>query len=412
MDIQERKIVLIAGISHATAHFYELLFPAMTMYVTRSFDASIQDVIKAGFFLYFLYGFLALPWGVMADRFGSVPILGVGMIMAGMGAIFSGFAESLGSLWVSLGIIGIGISTAHPAGMSLVSRSVAKRGRALGIFGIWGNLGIVVGPLVGGIGGYFLGWQKIMIVTGIAGMLAGIFVLGSRIEEEQHSDRSHTQKLTPRHAIPCFLVLCIAITFAGVIYRGNLITIPVYLEEKPFIFFDWLQHQSWIDIQEISGKGVNIKTLGATLIISFAVFVGMIGQKIGGYMADRVDLRWGYFVFFLMGLPALGAIAISDGWQLVLALSIFMVFSLGMQPIENSLVARLTPARWRSTAYGAKFILGFGVGAMSVWLISFCMDIAPTYMVYFVLMAIQMVLLGTIGILILISRGLNMKQYG
>ena len=44
-------------------------------------------------------------------------------------------------------------------------------------------------------------------------------------------------------------------------------------------------------------------------------------------------------------------------------------FLLGMQPLENTLVAGLTPVRMRSSAYGMKFILTFGVGAVSVKLI-------------------------------------------
>ena len=37
-----------------------------------------------------------------------------------------------------------------------------------------------------------------------------------------------------------------------------------------------------------------------------------------------------------------------------------------MQPLENTLVARLTPPELHSSAYGLKFVLTFGVGALSV----------------------------------------------
>ena len=47
-----------------------------------------------------------------------------------------------------------------------------------------------------------------------------------------------------------------------------------------------------------------------------------------------------------------------------------------MQPIENSLFAALTPARWRSTGYGLKFVCTFGVGSVAVWLVAW---IRPTY---------------------------------
>jgi hypothetical protein len=51
---------------------------------------------------------------------------------------------------------------------------------------------------------------------------------------------------------------------------------------------------------------------------------------------------------------------------LLVAASGFVFFSVGMQPIENSLVARFTPDRWRSTGYGLKFSVVFGLGALSV----------------------------------------------
>ena len=47
----------------------------------------------------------------------------------------------------------------------------------------------------------------------------------------------------------------------------------------------------------------------------------------------------------------------------------YMFFMLGMQPIENSLVAVLTPPRLRSTGFGMKFILTFGVGSLAVHLV-------------------------------------------
>jgi hypothetical protein len=45
-----------------------------------------------------------------------------------------------------------------------------------------------------------------------------------------------------------------------------------------------------------------------------------------------------------------------------------------MQPIENSLFAVLVPARWRSTGYGVKFVLTFGVGSLAVWLVGWLQE--------------------------------------
>jgi FSR family fosmidomycin resistance protein-like MFS transporter len=43
-------------------------------------------------------------------------------------------------------------------------------------------------------------------------------------------------------------------------------------------------------------------------------------------------------------------------------------------PAENALLARYTPARWRATAYGTKFLLALGVSTIGVKLVAVIYD--------------------------------------
>ena len=45
----------------------------------------------------------------------------------------------------------------------------------------------------------------------------------------------------------------------------------------------------------------------------------------------------------------------------------YLFFAFGMQPIENSLVASMTPAAYRGRAYAAKFVLAFGIGSIGAY---------------------------------------------
>ncbi len=249
------------------------------------------------------------------------------------------------------------------------------------------------------------------MVSGMIGVAAGCLCLMLKGMEHHESDKAYTEHIPARNAVICFVILCCAMTISGFIYRANIITLPVYFEENPTSLTLWLNQQQWLDSAEIMGTGGRVKTLGATLLISLAVFIGMIGQKIGGYTADRLDLRWGHLIFFAIGLPALIMMAFFSGWPLVGVTALFMVVSLGMQPIENSLVAILTPPKWRSTAYGIKFILAFGVGASSVWIVSMCITTWNAASVYLVLAILQILMVVLISVLIVVSRGIDMKQY-
>jgi len=59
----------------------------------------------------------------------------------------------------------------------------------------------------------------------------------------------------------------------------------------------------------------------------------------------------------------------ASGLPLVALAASYLFFTLGTQPIENSIVAKYTPEKWRSTAFGIKFILLFGVGSSAVFIV-------------------------------------------
>ncbi len=75
-----------------------------------------------------------------------------------------------------------------------------------------------------------------------------------------------------------------------------------------------------------------------------------------------------------------------------------------MQPIENTLVARFVPKRFHHSAFGAKFILTFGVGALAV---KGMVAIETAYnieTIFFFLALMVVAALGFIGWLIAKSR--------
>ena len=56
-------------------------------------------------------------------------------------------------------------------------------------------------------------------------------------------------------------------------------------------------------------------------------------------------------------------------------------------PAENALLARYTPARWRATAYGAKFVLALGVSAIGVKLVAVTHDRTGSFTILWLALA-------------------------
>ena len=82
----------------------------------------------------------------------------------------------------------------------------------------------------------------------------------------------------------------------------------------------------------------------------------------------------------------------------------YLFFSLGMQPIENSLVARMTPNHLRSLAYGLKFILVLGMGAFAVKVVRWVLNHREAQLIYFIQSGLILTVLILISILYWASR--------
>jgi len=246
-----------------------------------------------------------------------------------------------GLVW-PLALVGAFASLYHPAGLGLISRTVRGRGTALGINGVFGNIGIAAAPLLTELAAEAWGWRGAYLALGLLLSVLGMAVALLSIEETPPgsvtTDEHHHES---GERVQLFIILLVAMTLGGLSYRANTVAQPAYYAER-------------------------VTFLGYGVVTSLVYVFGTLGQWIGGRMADRHDLRLLYLGFHILSLPCVLAMAFATGVPLVAAGAAFVFFSIGMQPIENSLVARFTPDRWRSTGYGLKFSVVFGVGALSV----------------------------------------------
>jgi MFS family permease len=392
----QRNIVYVASASHYFAHFLELVVPAMTMFIAHDIGMDANAVIATGFYLYLLFGVMSLPWGYFADKHSCSLMLALASLIAGVAALVASSAPDLSTLTFALAFVGVGIAAAHPAGMALITKTSETPGRDLGTYGVWGNVGIVTAPLIGGIVSYIAGWRFSLIAAGIGSLILSYFAFQIVKHETSLGNKEQAAEVdkTGNGNLKEFLLLCIILVLVGLIYRGNMVTLPIYLEENGGELLAALQSSSLIQTlqQIVSGKGNTVQTFAASILLSIIVCGGIVGQIIGGYLADKYDLRFGYFIFIAASIPLLFAISQAEGLGLAVAACLFLLFSLGLQPIENSLIARLSPQSLRSRAYGTKFVLVFGLGSVSVWGVTACREALTTAHVFSVLASLQCIL--------------------
>jgi len=146
------------------------------------------------------------------------------------------------------------------------------------------------------------------------------------------------------------------VTLGGLVYRINIVALPAYLEMKAGLLARYFH-----DMLSIPTMAATT-TMAAATLTSLIYVAGIFGQVWGGKIADRHELKRLWFFFYAVTVPlALVLAFLSDQW-LVVAAAVYVFFALGIQPVENSLIAVFTPPRWRSTGYGLGSILISGWG--------------------------------------------------
>lgn len=338
------------------SHVNMLVFPAVVLPLAGRLQLEMAQVLGLSFGMYLLFGLSALPWGLLADRFSAKPLLQIYYIGAGCSGLAAAlWIDAPARFAVALSFLGLFAGIYHPAGLGLISKTSLRVSYAMGLNGMFGNLGVAAGPLIAGLVNWLWGPRAAYLVLGGLNLCGFVLMLSLPLPGTSRSTPAKAHKENSQWGI--FGILLVAMMLGGVAYRGATVILPTYFELKNQALFQWLQTLS---------SGRFSPNLAATLATSMIFIAGMLGQYIGGRTAERVKPVHGYLTFHAITVPMAFLMAVTTDWRLLTVALVYFFFLLGMQPIENTLVANLTPKRLHSSAYGTKFVLTFGVGALAV----------------------------------------------
>ena len=392
MNVNERKILSTTCLGHFLSHFNMLVFPALVLPLTVKYGMGLAPVLALSFWMYLLFGVTALPWGLLSDRFGAKPLLLIFYTGAGLCGLAAGwFVDDPGTFSLCLAGVGLFSGIYHPAGLGLISKGIERMSMALGYNGMAGNAGLAAAPILAGLINYYYGIEMAFYFLGGCNLCGALLMLTLPLQEPVKKKK--TVGDTPGRLVAAFAILCVAMMLGGVAYRCATVVLPSYFELRNPGLLAYLGNLDWFPTS---------RNVAATALSSLVFSIGMLGQYMGGWVAERFEPRRGYLVFHLVALPLALLMAYTTDVPLLLITICYMFFLLGMQPIENSLVAYLTPDRLRHSAYGTKFILTFGVGATAVYVVGW-IKTQWSLSAVFVAMAVVSLLI-VLDILLLISR--------
>ena len=218
-------------------------------------------------------------FGYVADRLSKPWLMPMGVLLAGLGLSYVGLAPTYGIGLIAIAISGIGVAAFHPEGARLANRFAGdSKATAMSIFATGGQLGFAIGPLIGTFalirwglqGTAFMAVPAIAVASLVAFVLPGLWKRydagGSKTTQAQ------SQGTDEWGAFSCLSVL---VLFRSVIFYGLNTFLPLF----------------WINVLNQS------KAAGASALTVFFA-AGVVGNLLGGKVADRVGFRKAVLVEF------------------------------------------------------------------------------------------------------------------
>ena len=343
----------LASVAHGYSHLFILLFATVVLVLDGQFGGlSYGDLQWLAVPAFIAYGLGALPAGWLGDRWSTTGMMVVFFVGLGGATILTGFADSKTDLLIGLTLLGLFSSIYHPVGIPWLVKHAVNRGRALGINGVFGNLGTGGAAIAAGALIDAFGWRYAFFVPGALSIVTGAVFLWA-LRRGFIVDTDEDAKIIPPAPAAdlrrVFLAMALAVICVGLIFQTTSVSLPK-------IFNDRLA---------FGGEGA----LGIGFLVSIVYFTAAGSQLIGGELADRYPLRRVYFYAQIAQVPVILVAFLTFNLGIV-GLAILMVaLNVGGQPAENAILARYTPLAWRGRIYGLKFVATLGVATLGVALV-------------------------------------------
>jgi MFS family permease len=355
MDREEKMIVALTGCSHALTHGNMFIFPAVLLLLQKEFSLGYLELGVIGNIMTLTYGLGALPGGMIYNYLGPKKLYPICFLGCALSLVLVAFSPGLILFTAGLALLGAFGSIYHPLANALITSTVREYGRALGIHGAAGNIGLVVTPFFAGLIASYLGWRNTYFLLALPGIAVSLWALWVKMsprgevkkETPSHGQRSASGILKTYFSLPLIL-LYLANMMHSFSFYGSLTFLPTYMAKRTSF------HLYSLDSVALGG-----------MLSAIVLSMGVFGQYGGGVLSQRPNLEKNFLVISILAFPFVLAMSFTTDLLLLLMALIFFFFNFFLQPMNNTLLALSTPEETRGTAFGIFFFVAFGFGSLA-----------------------------------------------
>ena len=332
-------------------------------------DTYLGVLTGAGFAVF--YASLGIPIASLADRSSRKGIIAASLALFSVMTAVCGFAKTFTQLLVARIGVAIGEAGTSPPSFAIISDYFAQteRSKAMAIFTVGANVGILAGFTLGGLIATRYGWRAAFFIVGLPGLIMVAVV--AAIVREPH--RGLSDPLQARHLAQGSAVgvgKTLAFLWSQRSLRHLLFGVALTLFVSSGV-------SAWLPSFLLRSHGVTTAKSGIAVGLSLGIG-GIVGTLVGGgVLVDRLsrrDLRWPiWIVVIAMIFTFIGNSLVFIVPNGVLAMTAFIIpaiLTTVWQAPTLAMTQGLAPVNMRATT-GACYVLvanliGLGLGPLTV----------------------------------------------
>jgi MFS transporter, DHA1 family, multidrug resistance protein len=310
---------------------YSMAMPLLPFYIERFGVGGIE----LGWLMstYSLMQLICAPiWGSVSDRYGRKPILAIGVLGYAVTLFLFGLATNFTMLFLARTLSGILSSATQPTAMAYIGESTGQeeKSKGMGQLGAMVGLGVILGPLFGGLLSSRALSLPFFVGSGLAfiAFLLVIFLLPESKTASSSTGQDDAGSATSKRLGVLDIYLRVLRGPAGILLLLTLI-----------MSFGMTNFQGMIGLYVIDKFALNTKQVGAiwmvmggVLILGQGVLVGPLSKKFGDLTLIRIGLLGGAVGFVLVALAV-------DYITTLVALGFFILALALIGPALNSCIS-------------------------------------------------------------------------
>ena len=344
------RMLVLTFFAHLVNDGFELVLPTLLPLIGLEFSLSYSQMgVLAGCMVISL-GVGQFFMGYLSDRTGRRKIFIVaGLLCLSVSFYLMSISQSYHELILWNLTAGLGASVYHPVSVSFISQARKQgKGKALGIHGAGGNLGMAAFPLISGVVAGVYGWRFVFRIFPIIGVIiCTLFIIF--IKEEKRLKKS--VNLAHLLYVKIFMVV-VTLGLVSMASRGLHIFLPLKLSDLGYSSADF------------------------GLFLSLFNGFGVLGQVFGGYFSDKYEkTKMISILSVISGVLMYTLLHVSDyAVMLIFVIAAGLIFN-SIWPTLFGLLTDRTPEQLHGTGLGLFFSVGATMASTSPVLMGVVTDL-------------------------------------